>query len=111
MIFTEHLFRTFVLINFFASLAKSNIVYTFEAMVRSATPLSITTPMYTFRPQLLRAHLAKYSQSSPVLGICFCLIMVRLGRIFPVAQGEDWDTSRTYVSDRVAALSPKVAAG
>ena len=32
-------------------------------------------------------------QSSPAVGISFCLIIVRLGHIFPVARDETWHMS------------------
>ena len=120
MIFTERLFRTFASITFFTALAGSSLTYTFAAMVRS-TILPSHHSMNTSTPTFLshvhrrsRANFAESQQSSPILGICFCLIIVRLGRIFPVAQEEIWHTcirappSRSRRPDRVSVSFPPV---
>jgi len=94
-------------------------VQAFAAMVRSPIP---PTPL---QRQLTDRHLPssrscphtclyKTSQSSPILGICFCLIIVRLGQVFPVAQEETWHpsihtpSSRSRGSNRVSVSFPKV---
>lgn len=49
-----------------------------------------------------------------MVGISFCLIIVRLGQIVPEARDETWHTSahspssRTYASGRVAVAFPQV---
>ena len=40
-------------------------------------------------------------QSGPAVGISFCLIIVRLGHIFPVARDETW-----HMSSRTSASHP-----
>jgi len=78
------LWTSFATMNFLAYLAKSNLSYTFLAM------------------------------SSPAVGISFCLIIVRLGDVVPVARDDTWDVSvhnqasRTGGSGRIAVSFPKV---
>ena len=91
---TERLFRAFTVVNFFAYLTKSNIVYTSTSMVcrsvsfpprqhrginKPAPPAPISTCIHC-------THFVKSLQTSPAVGISFCLIIVRLSRILPEAQ-------------------------
>jgi len=90
--------------NFAAFLAKSNLPFTFLAMVCSSvsSPLNATL---TFIRILL--------QSGPAVGISFCLIIVRLGRVLPDARDKTWEASirtpasRTRVPDQLALSFPK----
>ena len=56
----------------------------------------------------------KSLQSSPAVGIAFCLIIVRLGHILPEPQEDSWNisvctpSSRTRTSGRVAIEFPKI---
>jgi len=78
------LWTTVAMLNFFTALAKSNLTYVFLPM------------------------------SSPALGISFCLIIVRLGRVHPEPRDETWPTylrspaSRTLTSSRSAITSPQI---
>ena len=121
MIFTEHL-RTFTSVNFWLSLAGNTITYVTVSMVRS--PISTLPPNITVSTHRLLLSVLTFAgvhvlilhnpQSSPVLGICFCLIIVRLGKVLPVAQEETWHasirtpSSRTPGSGRFSVSFPKV---
>jgi len=94
---TECLPRTFVALNFFSFLAKSELANTFLAMVRSP----ISPPSYygfgVLSPTLHYSRSLTYPvnspQTGPAVGISFCLIIVRLGRTLPEAQDETWHIS------------------
>ena len=110
MKFTEYLFRTFSTMNFISFLAKSNLTFTFLAMVRLLAPPpppNITASM--------PAHVHPQSpQSGPAVGISFCLIIVRLGKVLPEARDKTLEVSirtpasRTPVPDRLAISFPQV---
>lgn len=61
-----------------------------------------------------RTHPVKSPQSSPAVGIAFCLIIVRLGHILPEAREDTWEASsrtpsfRTRPSGQVAIEFPKI---
>ena len=74
--------------NFFAFLAGSNLAYTFLDMVR---PLRETlTPVSDV---LL--------QTCPVVGISFCLIIVRLGAVAPEVREDSWESFQRSGSSRI----------
>jgi len=120
MKFTKGIFRALATMNFLAFLAKSNLSYTFSAMVcspSSVRPLDLTGPTRRHRSSVFTfscTYLVKSPQSSPAVGISFCLIIVRLGHVLPVAREESWDTSaytpasRTGGSGRVAVSFPQI---
>jgi len=123
MEFTERLFRTFATMNFIAFLFKSNLSYTFYATVCLSLSLplprshGVNSPTPAFRPHVCPdscAYLVNLPQSSPAVGISFCLIIVRLGHVLPVAREETCDASfyapasRTGASGRVAVSFPQV---
>ena len=123
MKFTKNLSRTFTLLNFFTSIAKTNLVYTSLSLVRSSvTPPhshhhGVTSPTPVFHPHVHQrscTHLVKSLQTSPAVGISFCLIIVRLGRILPEAREESWNMSvrtpiwRSFTTDRLAVSYPQV---
>ena len=81
--------QNFARMNFFAGLVKSN-----RHVLNDGTFANPTTPSRhrdinslgpTFPP-----HLVKSPRSSPVVGMSFCLIVVRLGQIHPEARDEIW---------------------
>jgi len=76
LIESSALWTTFVALNFFAFLAKSNLAITFLAM------------------------------TSPAVGISFCLIIVRLGQILPGSRNETWHVSVHTPSVRLPGTSP-----
>ena len=111
----ECLSRTFVALNFFSFLAKSDLAYTFLAMVRSPTspfpPSWFSALSPTLRPLIplrSRTYPVNFPQTGPAVGISFCLIIVRLGRTLPEAQDETWHisfhtpASQVSTSDQVA---------
>jgi len=100
MKFTERLFRSFVAMNFFAYLAKSNLEYTFLEMVRSPSVVPFTRAHVLTPPNLL--------QTNPAVGISFCLIIVRLGRILPETRDETWRMSTRTPSSRTPGSDPFV---
>lgn len=75
-------FSFFVLINFLAFLAGSNISYAFLDMVRPFFQNGITPTPKTF------------TQTSPAVGISFCLIIVRLGAVSPEVREDSWESSQ-----------------
>ena len=83
----------------------------------------LSTPPQCHRPNsptlISHLHVLVYlpcqnPQSSPAVGISFCLIIVRLGRVLPVAREETWDASvctpasRTGESGQVAVEFPQI---
>jgi hypothetical protein len=103
MIFTERPLRAFVAINFFAFLAKSNLRYTFMAMVRLSVPYpppTITVSTHRHPPHVHTLTSLNHPQTGPVVGISFCLIIVRLGYAPAETQDETW-----HVSFRVPTVS------
>ena len=89
----------------------------FASPTTSSQPHGTSSPAPAFLPHFRwrsRTHLAKFSQSSPVVGTSFCLIIVRLGQILPEARDETWRTSirtpalRTRGSDLVSVSFPQV---
>ena len=94
-------------------------MHVFATVVRPPIPLPppniSPTPTFCLHPRPRPStHLVKSSQSSPVVGICFCLIIVRLGKILPETQEETWNTfirtpaSRAPDPNRVAVSFPNV---
>jgi hypothetical protein len=94
MNFTELLFRAFATMNFLTWIAGSHLVLAFVTMVRLSfpshhSPPNITVQIHQHWPSFLtfiRIRLltsSKPLQTGPVVGISFCLIIVRLGSISP----------------------------
>lgn len=102
-------FRAFSTMNFVTFLAKSNLTYTSLAMVRSSA--FITRPNVTVS---ISPHV--HPQSGPAVGISFCLIIVRLGRILPEARDNTLEVSirtpasRSRPPDHLAVSFPQVEA-
>lgn len=93
MRFTWCLLRVFTTANFFTYyVAKSNLTFTSLAMVRS--PVPPPPPFHTYLTL----------QSGPAAGISFCLIIVRLGHVSPVARDETWHSST--LASRPSASDP-----
>jgi len=68
--------------NFLAFVAKSNLSYTFLDMARPLFESDVTPPFNFF------------IQTSPAIGISFCLIIVRLGAITPEVREDSWESSQ-----------------
>ena len=118
MRFTERLLRAFAMMDFLAYLAKSELSYTFLAIVRSPTSTHWCqlTNIYLHphvHPRSL-ARLVVPPQSSPAVGISFCLIIVRLGQILPEVRDKTWHgsaptpASRKHTPGQVSVLFPQV---
>ena len=82
--------------NFLTFLAKSNLVFTFLALVRRIT---VSSPNFNRRYRRFPhahpdAHLPCLPpQTGPAVGISFCLIIVRLGQVLPEQRHESWHMS------------------
>jgi hypothetical protein len=81
-------------------------MYTFLAIVRSSVP-SLPSALTFVRVHVLTS--SNPPQTSPAIGISFCLILARLGRLLHEVQDETWHVSVRWASALQTRASDQVA--